>query len=638
MTTQDLIQPETHRFQAEVTQLLDLVIHSLYSHKEVFLRELVSNAADALDKLRFRAITEPELLGGDPTLEIRVVADRDAGTITIEDTGIGMTREELAKNLGTIAHSGSKAFLEALQAGARSEVNLIGQFGVGFYSAFLVADRVEVVSRAAGQERAYRWTSDARETFTIEPAERPSRGTSVVLHLKEDQRHFLEEWELRRLVARYSDYVSHPIKVRAGKATAQAGPAEGDVVNRGSALWQRPRSEISAEQYNEFYKHLTHDHEPPLAWTHFKVEGTQQFTGLIFLPRHRPLFDLDPARRGVRLFVKRVFVMEDCEELVPTWLRFVRGVVDSDDLPLNVSREVLQDSSVVRAIRKQLVKRTLDLIEEVARDRPEDYERFWREFGAVLKEGIVTDSEQRERLARLARWESSRDAGLTSLQDYVARMPEGQKAIYYVFGESRAALASSPHLEALRARGYEVLYMTDPVDEFAADALREYEGRPLVSAMRADLKLEGEPGKRAEADAQQSELAPLLARIKNVLGDKVKDVRPSDRLTDSPCCLVVPEGAHHAYMERLLRANGRTVSPAPRTLEVNARHPLIEALRTLHTKAPDSPRVAEWIEMLYDQALLTEGSRVEDPNRFARRVVALMAQAATAAAAEQSAS
>jgi molecular chaperone HtpG len=629
---------ETHSFQAEVNQVLGIVINSLYSHQEVFLRELISNASDALDKLRFRAITEPDVLAGDPTLEIRIVPDATAGTLTIEDTGVGMTRDELVKNLGTIAHSGSKAFLEALaQKGQRDGMNLIGQFGVGFYSAYLVADHVEVVTRAAGADQAYRWASDAKGTFTIAPDDRTARGTAVVLHLKPEQKEFLSEWRLRELITKYSDFVSQPIKLRLAKKTGEGDAATAETteetVNRANALWQRPKNDITDEHYVEFYKHLTRDTEPPLARTHFTVEGTQQFTGLLFLPRHAPLFEPEHERRGIRLFVKRVFIMDNCQEILPPWLRFVRGVIDSDDLPLNVSREILQDSATVRTIRKQVTKRTFDLLDEIARDRPDDYKTFWTAFGSVLKQGLVADWENKERLVKLARYESTHGAGLVSLPEYVARMPAGQPAIYYIVGETRAIVEQSPHLEALRQRGYEVLFMTDPIDEFAADALREFEGKPLVSAMRADLNLgeaQGDDNKRERVE-RESALKPLLARIEAVLKDKVRDVRASDRLTDSPCCLVVPEGSHHAYLEQLLRASGRSVPDVKRTLEVNPGHPLVEALRALHERDPNSERVTEWVEMLYDQALLTEGSRIEDPNRFARRMTSLLQQVAAAA-------
>ena len=637
-------QRETHSFQAEINQLLHLVINSLYSHKEIFLRELVSNASDALDKLRFRSITEPELLGDEAApLEIRLIPDAEKGTLTIEDSGIGMSHDELVKNLGTIAHSGSREFLQMLTQRGQKDVSLIGQFGVGFYSAYLVADRVEVVSRAAGKDQqAWRWTSEAKGTFTVEPAERTSRGTSVTLHLKEDQKEFLDEWRLRSLITQYSDYVGHPIKLQVKKTTdvidantgEKTATTDFETVNKASALWQRPKSELSDEQYQEFYKHLTHDFEPPLTWTHFKTDGHQQFTGLIFVPKRRP-FDMDSQqkRRGVRLFVKRVFIMDDCEELLPPWLRFVRGVVDSDDLPLNVSRELLQDSAVVRSIHKHVVKKTLDQLEKLAKDKPEDYLAFWKNFGAILKEGLAADSEQREKLGALVRYESSRDEGLTSLSDYVSRMKEGQQAIYYVFGESRKALEGSPHLESLRKRGYEVLFLTDPVDEWAAQGLREFNGKPLVSALQADLKLQETDEEKREKEQHAQGLKGLTERIKEVLKESVREVRVSDRMTDSPVCLVLPEGGSPAFLERLLREHGKGAPRAKRILEVNPTHPVIEHLRKLHEQDAGSAQVGEWIELLHDQALLTEGSTLEDPNRFAKRMTGLLTQLASLAVA-----
>ncbi|GEL74157.1 molecular chaperone HtpG [Myxococcus virescens] len=641
MTVENAPQRETHAFQAEINQLLSLVINSLYSHKEIFLRELVSNASDALDKLRFRAITEPELLADEPALELRLIPDEAKGTLTIEDTGIGMSHDELVKNLGTIAHSGSREFIEALaQKGQQKDMQLIGQFGVGFYSAYLVADRVEVVSRAAGQgQSAWRWTSEAKGSFTVEPAERAARGTSIILHLKEDQKEFLGEWRLRSLITQYSDYVGHPIKLQVSKTTGTGDEAKTEtsleVVNKASALWQRSKSEITDEQYQEFYKHLTHDWEAPLAWTHFKADGNTQFTGLLFVPKQPP-FDLDAQQqRGVRLFVKRVFIMDRCEELVPQWLRFVRGVIDSDDLPLNVSRELLQDSQVVRAIRKHVVKKSVDLLEKLAKDKPDDYLTFWKAFGTVLKEGLATEAEQKDKLGGLLRYESSREEGLTSLADYVGRMKEGQEAIYYVYGESRKAVADSPHLEALKQRGFEVLYMTDPVDEWAAQGLREFQGKSLVSALQADLKLQSTDEQKKEQEQHAEGLKTLTTKMKDVLQESVREVRVSDRLTDSPVCLVVPEGGSPAYLERLLQQRGRGAGMprVKRILEVNPKHPVIEHLKAVHDRDPAAAQVAEWIELLHDQALLTEGSTIADPNRFARRMTGLLTQVAALAAA-----
>ncbi|MCP3062193.1 molecular chaperone HtpG [Myxococcus sp. K38C18041901] len=633
MTVDASPQRETHAFQAEINQLLSLVINSLYSHKEIFLRELVSNASDALDRLRFRAITEPELLADAPELELRIIPDAEKNTLTIEDTGVGMSHDELVKNLGTIAHSGSREFIQAMTQRGQKDMQLIGQFGVGFYSAYLVADRVEVVSRAAGKDsQAWKWTSEAHGTFTVEPSERAARGTSVILHLKEDQKEFLDEWRVRSLITQYSDYVGHPIKLQVTKTTGTGDDAKTEsaleVVNKASALWQRAKSDITDEQYQEFYKHLTHDWEKPLAWTHFKADGNQQFTGLLFLPKNPP-FDLNAQQqRGVRLFVKRVFIMDRCEELVPQWLRFVRGVIDSDDLPLNVSRELLQDSQTVRAIRKHVVKKSLDLLEKLAKDKPEDYTTFWKAFGTVLKEALATEAEHKDKVGGLLRYESSRDEGLTSLADYVSRMKEGQEALYYIYGESRKAVEDSPHLEALKQRGYEVLFMTDPVDEWAAQGLREFQGKPLVSALQADLKLQSTDEQKKEHEEKSEGLKGLTSRMKDVLQDSVREVRVSDRLTDSPVCLVVPEGGSPAYLERLLQQRGKGMPRVKRILEVNPKHPVIEHLKTLHAQDPAQAQVSEWIELLHDQALLTEGSTIADPNRFARRLTSLLTQVA----------
>jgi len=627
-----------HRFQAEVSEVLHLVINSLYSHKEIFLRELVSNASDALDKLRFRAIQEPGLMGEGGALEVRIVADAEAGTLTLSDNGIGMSAEELAQNLGTIAWSGSRDFIKKLEEAQGKEdksLQLIGQFGVGFYSAYLVADRVEVVSRAAGSSEASRWSSDARDTFRIEPAERAERGTDVILHLKADQRALTDTFTLRELIRRYSDYVSYPIQLQVEKETGEGADKKTEkafeTVNQASALWQRQPKDVTKDQYEEFYKHLGHDWEPPLAWKHFHIEGTQMFVGLLFIPQRRPadLFGPEP-RHGVRLHVRRVFVMDNCEELVPRWLRFVRGVIDSEDLPLNVSRELLQDSRAIRIIKKQVVNQTLDLLDELAKDRPDDYQKFWENFGVVLKEGLHFDPGYKDRIAKLLRYPSTKESGLSSLDAYVERMPEGQSAIYYAAGTDREGLSRSPHLEALEKRGYEVLYMTDGVDPFAVAGLGSYQEKPLVSAMNADIQLDEETHRKVEEQAKQA--GSLFEHFKTVLGDRVAEVRASERLTDSPACLVQPEGALEPHIERMLRAQQVELPSAKRILELNLEHPLLESLRSLAEQETPAERVDEWIEMLYDQALLAEGSPIDAPEQFARRLADLLTSAASAAA------
>lgn len=623
----------THTFEADVSRVLHLVINSLYSNKEIFLRELVSNASDALDKLRFEAITQPELAPAGP-LEIRISADPVARTLTIADNGIGMTRDELVQNLGRIAHSGTAKFAEMLKTAQTShDAQLIGQFGVGFYSAWLVSDRVEVISRRAGHNDANRWVSDARETFTVESAERQSAGTTLVLHLQPEQSEYLEPWKLRSLVQRYSDYVSHPILLLdKGEPDEDApdAPAENwQTINRASAIWRLAPSDVTAEQHQEFYKHLSHDWEAPLAHTHFRIEGSSLFWGLLYVPKRAPfdLFDRD-RKAGVRLYVKRVLIMENCDELLPPWLRFLRGVVDSDDLPLNVSRELLQDSRLTRTIRKALVRKALELIEEIARDRNDDYLTFWGEFGRVLKEGLHFDPEHAERLAKLARFESSNGSELTSLAQYVERMQPDQKAIYYAMGASRRSVESSPHLERLRRRNIEVLYMTDSIDQWAVQAMPTFDDKPLVSAMSADLDIEGEE-QREEKKQRAEELKPLTDRFSDVLGERVGEVRLSDRLADSPVCLVVPKGGLHAHIERMLRAQDYDLPSQKRILEINASHPVIVNLERLSQSGGDE-RVNEWIEMLFDQALLSEGSPIDDPAKFAGRLTRLMTQATQA--------
>ncbi|MEP7049249.1 MAG: molecular chaperone HtpG [Pseudomonadota bacterium] len=624
----------THSFKAEVSQVLHLVVNSLYSHKEVFLRELVSNASDALDKRRFESVTHPELsAGGD--LKIQISADPGQGTLTIADNGIGMNAEELEQNLGTIARSGTREFLNKIAKAREASdqgLQLIGQFGVGFYSAYLVADRVDVITRRAGEEAAHRWSSDAQESFTIEPATRPEAGTTLVLHIKEEQKEFLNIGRLRELVRRYSDYIGHPIEIGVPPKEAKEGePSEVSFerVNQASALWQRSPNEVTEEQYAEFYKHLTHDYEAPLGHRHFKVEGTQLFAGLLFLPKRAP-FDLyDPAaKHGIRLHVRRVFVMDDCAELLPNFLRFVRGVVDSEDLPLNVSREILQDSKLVRVIRKQVVNHSLAMIEDLAGKDAAVFAKFWADFGAVIKEGLHFESEHRERIAKIVRYESSTQAGLVTLGEYVSRMKEGQKAIYYATGTSRALLDSSPHLEALKKRGYEVLFMTDGVDPFAVTSLQEFEGKPLVSAMDENLDLAeedlSEEQKAAEAE-QKKQAQPLVERFKVVLASKVGEVRLSTRLTDSPVCLVVPDGGIAPHIERLMMARQMGMPAQKRILELNPGHPLIQNLERRDREDPGN--VSSWIELLYDQALIAEGSPLENPAAFAQRLTSLLTSA-----------
>lgn len=624
-------EAHTQAFQAEVGAVLRLVVNSLYSHPEVFIRELVSNASDALDRLRFESVTQPELVAAGEQFRIRLSIDAEARTLTIDDNGIGMSRDELSQNLGTIARSGTREFvkqIEKAREAQNSSMQLIGQFGVGFYSAYLVADKVEVTSRKAGSNEAHRWVSDGKEGFTIEPAERDSHGTTLTLHLKQDQGEFLEEYRIRSLIERYSDYVGHPIEL--AKKDAKSEETKFERVNRANALWQRNPKEITPDQYHEFYKHLTHDWEEPVAYRHFQVEGTQMFTGLLFLPK-RPPFDLfDPSsKHGVRLHVQRILIMENSEELLPKWLRFLRGVVDSEDLPLNVSREILQDSRAVRTIKKQVVNHALSMLEDLERDKHEQYDAFWESFGAVLKEGLHFDPEEKQRISKLLRFRSSTEPGLVSLPSYVSRMKPDQPAIYYAIGPSLGVLAASPHLEALRAKGYEVLLLTDPVDPFVMSNLPEFEGKPVKDAMTAELDLSEKKDDSAKSDEDEKE--PLFDKIKEVLGDRVQSVRVSKRLADSPVCLVSPEGALSPHIERMLRARQMDLPETKRVLEVNRDHKVIVGLRKLLLIDPNSAKLRDWVEILYDQALIAEGSPPADPGQFAKRMAQLLSDAAEAA-------
>jgi molecular chaperone HtpG len=553
-----------------------------------------------------------------------------------------MTRDELVKNLGTVAHSGSKALLEELaKRGEGSAPTLIGQFGVGFYSAFLVANQVEVTSRAAGSSEAWTWTSDGQSSFTLAPSDRTERGTRIVLHLSETGSEFLAAWRLRETVKRSSNYIGYPIELEVEKRTTEGGPLEKvwERINEAKALWQRPKSSITNEEYEAFFHEVGGGNGKPLAWSHFKVEGTTEFAGLLYLPSERPFdFSFDGKQRGLKLFVKRVLIFDDCAELGAPWARFVRGVLDSDDLPLNVSRELLQDSSVARTIKKQVTKKVLDLLEETATAKPREYEAFFQAFGSFIKEGAANDYEHRERLAKLLRLRSTftaegADSAWVSLPEYVSRMREGQSAIYYLVGDKASAVASSPHLEALKKRGFEVLLLTEPVDGFVFEGLGTFDGKELVSALHADLELEAsEDEKKAHEEAEAS-VKTLLERASGILVGKVESVVASQRLTDSPACLVLGEGGLPAHLERMLREAGQPVPPQKRILEVNPSHALVKAIQTLDTKEPGSDRVREYIEVLFDQAALQQGATLEDPNRFAKRVTELLTRAAESAAA-----
>ncbi len=648
-------QAEKHEFQAEVSQVLSIVVDSLYSHREVFLRELISNASDALDKLSFRSLTDHEVLGDDKELRIEIIANADAGTLLIRDNGIGMTRDELVENLGTIARSGSKKLMESLSGDSEKNLSLIGQFGVGFYSSFLVADKVTVTSRSPGEE-AHQWQSEAKENFTLEPSEKETRGTNVILHLKDDAKEFLEEWTIKGLIRKYSDYVRFPIRLQVTRQKEIEGEQDDDgnpkheavkeweTVNQANALWTRSKSEIEQEQYDEFYKHLSHDWDAPLAHSHFKVEGTQEMTGLLFLPKKAPMDLFERKQRGVRLFVKRVFIMEDCEELLPEWLRFVRGVVDSEDLPLNVSREILQENRISRTIRKQVTTKTLALLQELANEgettievEGEDGEKteetrnryldFWREFGRVLKEGVHFDPQHKDDIAKLLRFESSNEDGLTSLLDYVNRMDPDQPGIYYITADNLEAARHSPHLEGLRKRGYEVLYMADPVDEWVVQSLTEFEEKKLISAAKGALDLPESEEEKKEKEEKTTEFSSLIDRMKEDFGDKVSDVRLTNRLTDSPACLVTDEQGLSPHLERILRANGQDVPESQRILELNPEHPVIQTLHSMASADATDSELGQWSNLLYDQALLAEGTMPKDPAAFAKSITDLMTKA-----------
>ncbi|MFO1198922.1 MAG: molecular chaperone HtpG [Burkholderiaceae bacterium] len=628
---------ETLGFQAEVKQLLQLMIHSLYSNREIFLRELVSNASDACDKLRFEAIDKPELFEGQAELGITVGWDKAARTITITDNGIGMSRQEVVDNLGTIARSGTREFFGRLSGDQARDAQLIGQFGVGFYSSFIVADRVTVLTRRAGAPASdgVRWESDGSGEFTVENVERAARGTEVTLHLRaagdgdgDDAQpstdDLLSSWKLKSVLRKYSDHISLPIRMRREEWDKDKGEYrlldDWETVNQASALWARPKGEVTEEQYKSFYQHIAHDGGEPLAWTHNRVEGRSEYTQLLYLPSKAP-FDIWDRnhRHGIKLYVRRVFIMDDAEQLMPAYLRFVRGVVDSADLPLNVSREILQESRDVKAIREGCTRRVLGMLEDLAENQAEKYASFWKEFGQVLKEGVGEDVGNQERIAKLLRFASTAsesDDATVSLAEYVARMKEGQDSVYYVTAETATAARRSPHLEVFRAKGVEVLLLADRVDEWMLSFLQEFDGKPLVSVARGGLdlgKLEDEAEKKA-AEQVADEFKPLVERVKAALGERAKDVRITHRLTESPSCLVSDEGEISGHLERLLRQAGQKAPDRKPILEINPKHPLVARLQG------ETARFDDWANLLFDQALLAEGGQLQDPPGFVRRL------------------
>jgi molecular chaperone HtpG len=628
MTTTDTAASNAvkHGFQAEVRELLRLMIHSLYSHREIFLRELISNASDANDKLRFVALAQPELLAGEADLKVWIDYDAKAGTLTVRDNGIGMTREDAVAHLGTIARSGTADFFKRLTGDQQKDSQLIGQFGVGFYSAFIVADEVEVFSRRAGEPAGagVRWASKADGEFLVEDLERAERGTAVVLHLKEEAKEFADPWRLRSLVTRYSDHIGFPVLMRKeGEASLDWEP-----VNQAKALWTRPRAELNDDEYKEFYQHVAHDFAEPLAWSHNRVEGKREYTSLLYVPGRAP-FDLwqRDATRGLKLYVRRVFIMDDAEQFLPLYLRFIRGVIDSNDLPLNVSRELLQRDSEVEAMRSALTRRVLEMLARLAKDEPEKYATFWKEFGAVLKEGVAEDAGNRERVLPLLRFASTHDEGnepKTSVADYVARMQDGQTKIYFVIADTVDAARGSPYIEKLRARGVEVLLMADRVDEWAMGQVGEFEGKRFKDAARGDLELGAlaGPADDTENDKALKESKGLLKRVKDALGDRIAEVRISTRLTDSPACLVLAEGDLGAQMRRILAASGQAPPQGKPVLELNVAHPLLARLDAT-AAGTDFDELAL---LLFDQARLAESGSVANPGEFVRRLNRLLAQ------------
>jgi molecular chaperone HtpG len=633
-TMQSTAPKEHLSFQTEVKQLLKLMIHSLYSNKEIFLRELISNASDAADKLRFEGLADGSLFETDPDLKIRVSYNPSDRTLTIADNGIGMSRQEVIDHIGTIAKSGTREFFSALTGDQAKDANLIGQFGVGFYSAFIVADKVTLITRRAGltAEHGVRWESAGEGDYTLEMVEKTDRGTEVILHLREDEDSLLSGWQIRTIIRKYSDHITLPILMKkeewSKEKSANEITDEDETVNQASALWARPKSEITQDQYHEFYKHVAHDFEPPLAYVHAKVEGKQEYTQLLYIPSKAPfdLFDRE-HRHGIKLYVRRVFIMDDAEQLLPNYLRFVRGVIDSNDLPLNVSREILQESKDIESIRAGAVKKVLSLIEDLAQggegSDQEKFKTFWKEFGQVLKEGVGEDYSNRERIAKLLRFVSTHTDGddqSVSLSDYIGRMKVGQEKIYYVTADSLKSARSSPHLEIFRKKGIEVILLSERVDEWLATNLTEFEGKSLQSISKGSLDLGGleDESEKKEQEKEAGEYKDLTERIKGVLGEQVKEVRVTLRLTESPACLVAESHDMGGNLERLLKSAGQKVSHAKPILEINPHHPMVQRLKY------EEERFVDWSHILFDQALLAEGGQLEDPAGFVKRLNELL--------------
>ncbi|MCH9697774.1 MAG: molecular chaperone HtpG [Gammaproteobacteria bacterium] len=619
------------QFQTEVNQLLHLMIHSLYSNKEIFLRELISNGADACDKLRFEAVSDDSLYEGDSELRIEVEYDKDANTVTVRDNGIGMSRDEVIENIGTIAKSGTKEFLQQLTGDQAKDANLIGQFGVGFYSSFIVADKVTLHTRRAGLAagEGVQWESTGESGFTIDSFEKEAHGTEIILHLKEDEKELTDSWRLRSIISKYSDHIPLPIKMLKtdddGKLTE-----EWEVVNKASALWTRPKNDIKDEEYQEFYKHVSHDWQEPLTWAHNRVEGNQEYTSLLYLPSKAP-FDLydQNQKHGIKLYVQRVFIMDDADTLMPRYLRFVRGVIDSGDLPLNVSREILQGNRVIESMRKASVKRVLGLLDDLVKNKPEKYQEFWNEFGKVIKEGPAEDFANKEQIAGLLRFSSTftdSEEQNVSLQDYVARMKPEQEKIYYVTAETFSAAKNSPHMEIFRQKDIEVLLLTDRVDEWLVSSLNEFDSKSLQSIAKGDLdlsKFEGEDNKEEQEKAAE-QAKDIIDKLKEALGDKVEDVRVSNRLTSSASCIVLNEHDMALYMQNLLKQAGQDLPSSKPILEINPTHPLVARMK----QHIDDNQFGDWASILFDQAILAEGGQLEDPAGFVNKLNTMMLEMA----------
>ena len=618
----------THSFQTEISQLLDLMINSLYSQKEIFIRELISNSSDAIDKRRFEALTDASLLSDDEELAVTITTDSDARTFTISDNGIGMTEAEVIENIGTIARSGTKKFMEALKSNNEKsdDVSLIGQFGVGFYSSFMVADKVTLITRKAGAEQAVQWESDGKGEFTISEAERDTAGTTITLHLREGETEYVDDFRVKHIINKYSEHISLPIKMLGSVPLDEEGkPQEGveaelETVNTGTALWARSKSEISDEEYQNFYQSLSYDMEPPLSTLHHKVEGNLEYTSLLFIPKKAP-FDLwnREKRKGIKLYVRRIFIMDEAEHLMPNYLRFVNGVIDSADLPLNVSREILQSDRDIQKIKARAVKRVLDELKRIAKDEPETYQSFWSEFGQVIKEGIVEDAANKDKIVDLLRFASTNDSSesqTVSLNDYVERMSDDQDAVYYITGENYKAVTGSPHLEVFNKKGIEVLLLTDPVDEWLVDGLTAPNDKPFKSVTKGDLELSEDEKK--EQEEQKEELSSVTEKLKEALEESVKEVRLTNRLTESPACLVADETDPGANLERIMKSMGQEAPTSKPILEINPDHALIKQLDA------NSSEFSDWAQVLFDQAALSEGAQIKDPANYVKLVNKLL--------------